>query len=127
VQELSEKNDALQQQVNELKTIILAGTGNNASPQLSTSVILNTASLKQNIPNPFTNSTGIGYTLPQKFTSAQIIITNKNGKTLKAINVSGSGKNMLQVDASTLASGAYSYSLVVDRKIIASKQMMLTK
>ena len=87
----------------------------------------NTNSLQQNIPNPFSHVTTIGYSLSQKFTSAQIVITDKNGKTLKAINISSNGKGSLNVDASTLASGAYQYSLYVDGKLIETKQMVLTK
>ncbi len=110
VQELSQQNDELknqiafqQKQINELKSMILTSNQN------------------------FNHSTTIGYTLPQKFSNAQIIITDKTGKILKAINVSGIGKSSLNIDTSTLASGAYSYSLLVDGKIIGSKQMILAK
>ena len=63
----------------------------------------------------------------KKFTNAQIVITDKSGKTLKEINVSGSCKGSLNVDASTLLSGAYQYSLIMDKKLIATKQMVLAK
>ena len=69
----------------------------------------------------------INYTLPQKFSSAQIVITDKNGKTIKAVNVSGNGKATLKVDASTLTAGAYQYSLMVDGKLISTKQMVIAK
>ena len=65
--------------------------------------------------------------MPQKFTNAQIIITDKKGNTLKAINISGNGKGSLDVQASTLASGAYQYSLIVDGRLIDTKQMILIK
>ena len=85
------------------------------------------AALQQNVPNPFNRSTTINYTLPRKFSSAQIIIADKNGKALKQVRVEGAGKGMLQVNASTLASGAYSYTLYVDGKLIGSRQMVLAK
>jgi len=69
----------------------------------------------------------INYSLPPNFVRAQIIITDKTGKTLKTVTVSGSGKGSLRVDASTLSSGAYQYSLVVDGKLVATKQMVLAK
>jgi len=78
-------------------------------------------------PNPFNSTTKINYTLPQKFTTAQILITDKNGKTLKQQSISGSGKGTMNVDASTLVAGAYNYSLIVDGRVISSKQMVLTK
>ncbi len=39
----------------------------------------------------------------------------------------GNGKGILNVDASILSSGAYSYSLLVDGKLISTKQMVLAK
>lgn len=133
VQELSQKNDELknqlsaqQKQIDDLKAMMLANSQSNNLLQNS-SIVASGASLEQNVPNPFTHSTTINYTLPQKFSNAQIIITDKSGKTLKAVNVSGTGKSSLNVDASTLASGAYAYSLLVDGKLIGTKQMILTK
>jgi hypothetical protein len=112
----------LQKQIDELKAIVLRG-----NPQTGTNTKITNASLAQNIPNPFTNATTIKYTLPSKFTSAQIIITDKNGKQLKQLNISGSASGSLRVDASTLSSGTYAYSLVIDGKIISTKQMVVVK
>jgi hypothetical protein len=58
---------------------------------------------------------------------AQIRITDKNGKVLKLLPVSNAGKGIVHIDAATLAAGAYNYSLIVDGKLIASKQMVLTR
>jgi hypothetical protein len=88
---------------------------------------LSDASLAQNTPNPFINTTTINYVLPQKFTTAQIVITDKNGKQLKRLNIPSAGKGSLNIDASTLSSGTYSYSLIVDGKIIITKQMVLVR
>ncbi len=110
---------SLKSEIDKLKSAIPSGNS------LSTS--LSSASLVQNVPNPFTNATTIKYALPSKFTSAQIIITDKNGKQLKQLNISGSLNGTLRVDASTLSSGTYHYSLVIDGKIISTKQMVVAK
>ena len=131
--------DTLQNQLNDLKAIVLSiqqkqegcspcsSAANNAGATQSYTVITDGVSLQQNIPNPFNHTTIIGYSLPQKFTTAQIIITDNTGKTLKAVDISGSGKGSLNVDAATLLSGAYNYSLIVDGKLIGTKQMILAK
>jgi hypothetical protein len=63
----------------------------------------------------------------QNFETAQIIITDKNRTLLKQSNISGSANGTVQIDASTLSSGTYNYSLVVDGRIITSKQMIVGK
>ena len=134
VQELSKQNDSLknvfteklsaqQKEIYELKEMIVSNQS-TVNSQQSTAVSF--ASLQQNIPNPFSNSTTINYSLPAKFISAKIIITDKNGNALKT-NALSNGKGAINVDATTLASGAYQYSLYVDGKMIASKQFIVSK
>lgn len=150
VQELSKQNDSLNLKIkefenlkienNELKTrltLIEQKLGIASLKEFSTAVTLTGAGLEQNIPNPFSNTTTIRYTLPEKFATAQIVITDMNGKTLKQVNLSnssptggswkGAGKGFVNIDASTLSAGTYNYSLVVDGKLVATKQMVLTR
>jgi hypothetical protein len=145
VQELSSQNDSLKndnvslrKDLDDLKNIVRSIQQQQQSCGCSASVaagsvqqynaaLSNAASLEQNMPNPFTNTTTIGYTLPQKFSSAQIIISDKNGKVLKQLMLSAAGKGSVHVDAAMLASGAYSYALYVNGKFIDSKQMVLAK
>ncbi len=134
-QELSSQNDSLKnenaslrQDFNELKNLVLSiqqkqeqcspCNTSGATAQTYNTTLTDGAALEQNIPNPFK---------AQKFTTAQIMITDKNGKTLKLVTVSGSGKGNLMIDASVLASGAYQYSLLIDGKLIDTKQMVLAK
>jgi hypothetical protein len=133
IDDLQKQLDAQQKEIDEMKammqqcrpcgnasTSVAAGSGYNAT-------VTDIGALEQNVPNPFTNATTIGYSLPQRFSSAQIVITDKNGRSLKQVTISGSGKGKINIDASTLASGAYNYALYVDGKFIASKQMVLAK
>jgi hypothetical protein len=123
VQELSKMNDEKDAKINELETRLskLESTMNVQQTAISS------ASLEQNIPNPFNLTTTINYTLPQQYSAAKIVIVDQTGKVLKEVNISGSGKGSINVDASILASGAYHYSLIVNGKIIESKQMVLTR
>ena len=134
------ENKDLQKQFADIKTLVLqiqraqqqcspcgAVAPINTSAQQYNLTVNNAASLEQNIPNPFTSSTTITYYLPQKFSSAKVIITDKNGKALKQLNIAEPGKGTIHLDAPTLTSGAYNYTLYVDGKQIASKQMMLAR
>lgn len=88
---------------------------------------ISSASVSQNFPNPFFNFTIINYVLPQIYSSAKIIIADKSGKVLKQINISGN-KGSINFNASTtFSSGIYQYSLIVNEKLIDTKQMILSK
>ena len=135
VQELSKANDDkdakiddLQKQLNDLKNLVLQQSSTNGFSQSPSKQIgLSSASLEQNIPNPFSNVTSISYFLPTQISSAKIIVTDKTGKTLKEISLNGGGKGTIQIDASTLSGGAYQYSLFVNNKLIDTKQMVSVK
>jgi hypothetical protein len=121
------KMDSLQKQIDELKAIVLKNNQSSDVSQATIHTTLSDASLEQNTPNPFSNTTSVRYNLPQKFTKAQMIITDKNGKTIKQINISSAGKGLMNIDATALLSGTYNYSLVVDGKVIGTKQMVIAK
>ena len=100
----------------------------NMPKQINTEVTtsLNSASLDQNIPNPPANhATKIGYNVPKGATKAEMIITDNFGKKLKTINLSVMGKGQMNIDTRGLAPGTYSYTLMVDGKMIDTKQMMV--
>jgi len=114
----------LKSEMEELKAMIVSNQSAVNNQQLT---VISAASLQQNIPNPFNHTTTINYILPQQYSSAKIIITDKSGKVLKEVNVTGAGKGNFKLDASTLASGAYQYTLYVDGKLIDTKQMILNR
>jgi hypothetical protein len=115
---LKKQNDNLEQRMTKLETLMNVST---------ITAKISEASLEQNIPNPYNHTTSIGYSLPTQFSSAKIIITDNNGKILKTVNASVKDKGILQLDASSLASGSYNYSLYVDDRLIDTKKMVLTK
>ncbi|MEM1324708.1 MAG: T9SS type A sorting domain-containing protein [Bacteroidota bacterium] len=83
--------------------------------------------LLQNEPNPFHQQTTIHYDLPDTVQSAQLIIRDLNGQVLKTIVLEETTSGQVTLDASTLAAGTYTYSLIVDGQIIQTKQMILTQ
>jgi hypothetical protein len=140
MQALSKMNEDKDAKINELEARLAKleammsaqSTANYKQPRLNDAVgqeaiNLSSASLEQNTPNPFNNTTTINYTLPQTYSSAKIIVVDKAGKVLKEIDISGNSKGSLQVDAPILASGAYHYSLYVDGRLIDTKQMLIAK
>ncbi|MEO8713260.1 MAG: hypothetical protein ABI405_14105, partial [Parafilimonas sp.] len=136
VQQLSAKNDSLvqanasmQSQMNTMQNEIqiLANKQGVDISSASVNASLTSASLSQNVPNPYNNTTSIAYNLPASFSSAQIIVTDNAGKVLKTVIISGQGKGVLHLDGSSLAAGAYNYSLYVDGRMIDTKKMITIK
>lgn len=154
IQELQFKNDSLQSKVNNQDSIntslqnqlnqLLAKINNcctlnetrvtppstNTPSQTSikqTDVVLNDAQsvvLQQNVPNPFAEQTSINYSLPDNTLKAQMLFYNAQGKLIQSTELTQKGKGTLNVFASDLSSGIYTYTLVVDGVIIESKKMV---
>lgn len=82
------------------------------------------AGIGQNIPNPFIGETQIAYNIPEKATSAIMNIYDLNGRLLKSIPISHTGKGRMNVKAEDMPAGTYSYQLVVDNQIIGAKKMV---
>jgi endosialidase-like protein/trimeric autotransporter adhesin len=120
IQQQQNEIDSLKSEIEELKSILL-------SNQSSVNIQISTASLQQNIPNPYNQSTTIGYTLPKTFSSAQIIITDNSGKAIKQIPLSNAQQGSINIKAGILALGSYNYSLIVDGKLIDTKKMVIAK
>ncbi len=121
--------EELQAQVNELKVSIVMPESamNDGFAKLSFTASDDIMLLGQNVPNPFENSTLIPFRLPKDCHNASIMITNRTTAQVVTVIPVSSNEKHIQVDAGTLASGAYSYTLTVDGKIIDTKEMVITK
>lgn len=131
VQELSAENESLRKEVNELKALVekaLGAKASDGSPKgdnavQSTSIAL----LEQNVPNPSDQSTLIRYKLPQKFSSAKIVIADMSQRIVREISLAASDNGAVNVDVSSLSGGTYFYSLIVDGKMVGTKKMIRSK
>lgn len=83
--------------------------------------------LGQNIPNPFDNSTLIPFRIPKDCKDATIMISESaTGKIARVIPVA-CGETQLTLEAGLLPGGNYSYSLIIDGRIISTKGMIIQK
>ena len=85
------------------------------------------ATLGQNNPNPFNESTKIPYSIPATSKKASITFFDNTGKILKSVDINQFGKGTIDLSNTGLPAGSYNYSLVVDGKIIESKKMMVVR
>jgi endosialidase-like protein/type IX secretion system substrate protein len=80
--------------------------------------------LEQNAPNPFAEQTTISYFLPENMIKAQILFYNSQGRLIQSVELNEKGKGQLNVFGKDLSNGIYTYTLVVDGKIIETKKMV---
>lgn len=124
VQELDSESKAKDQKIGNLENrIAKLEEAMNKLIALNNNTQTSTSALKQNTPNPVTNSTAIAYSLPVSTHSAQLLITDAAGKTIKAISLHASGT--VDVNAATWSSGMYNYTLLVDNNIVDTKKMII--
>ena len=82
--------------------------------------------LNQNDPNPFKERTKISYFLPEDSEGAELFILDSNGSILKRVRLT-IGAGIVEVFASNLSPGLYSYSIVVNGKVVDTKKMVASK
>ena len=80
--------------------------------------------LNQNVPNPFAERTIISYSIPANVGKAQIHFYNGMGQLINTVEITERGKGEINVYANDLSTGIYTYSLVADGQIVATKRMM---
>lgn len=124
VQELSKQNDDLQKQIDELKSKMELSEVSDYTEEAGT---LSSATLEQNVPNPFRQQTTIRYTIPSNYHSAILQISDMKGNILKSWSINQVGKGELTIRGEELQSGVYQNTLIVDGKKIDTKQMVITK
>lgn len=83
--------------------------------------------LYQNISNPFSEDTQIGFYIPESVTLAQLCIYNMQGIQLEKILITQRGEGSQKISGSELAAGMYLYALIVDGQEVDTKRMVLIK
>jgi hypothetical protein len=106
-------------QYSSLKSALLATSSTTESAEQ--------ASLDQNAPNPFSQSTQIGFYLPATVNSATLNIYNMSGAPVKTIPILQKGKGSITIVGSELNPGMYLYTLIADGKEVDTKRMILTE
>jgi hypothetical protein len=84
--------------------------------------------LGNNVPNPHDGTTTIPYYVPSAVSRAQLNISDVTGRLVRSIELpSRDVWSQVTLDMSILPSGTYDYSLVLDGRVVATKQMQLVK
>ncbi|HLP11089.1 MAG TPA: tail fiber domain-containing protein [Flavobacteriales bacterium] len=137
IQDLNDRLTALENCINALNLcegpslLPTNNTNGNNTNNTATAVELSDAQsivLDQNVPNPFAEQTTITYSLNEGVQKAQMLFYNAEGKLINSQELTTrAGKSQLNVFANDLSNGVYTYTLVVDGRIIDTKRMVKNK
>ena len=121
----------LVQAIGELKNEILEMRG-GAARKVATNVDgvgegVQVLSLGQNRPNPFGTTTDIEVSVPENVQSAFVYVYDLQGKEVQQVDVTGRGKQNVQLNAAELVDGMYLYSLIADGQVVETRRMIVKK
>jgi trimeric autotransporter adhesin len=126
VQELDAENQKLKEELAELRQMVMDLKNGNVSNN-NLPVNVSSAWLEQNAPNPFNSSTVISYHIPSNAFASYILITDLKGAMIKSIPLKSNGSGQVTLNAGALAAGSYTYSLWINKQLVDSKQMVITR
>lgn len=103
------------------------GTNEEINSQTIELSNVKTIILDQNVPNPFAEQTTITYFIPSDIKLAEMIFYDNSGRVLRTVDNLQPGNGEIKVYAPNLSSGIYSYSILLDGKLIQTKKMVCSK
>jgi len=126
IRHLEQENQVLRNRLAELETkmeqVLGQQPGGDSDP-----VVLTSARLDQNFPNPYDQETAIGLFIPESVQNAELRIINAEGRVMRTIVIDDRGETKQLLAAKALQAGSYFYSLVLDGTPFSTKQMLLLK
>ncbi|MEN0050115.1 MAG: T9SS type A sorting domain-containing protein [Bacteroidota bacterium] len=129
INDLEADNEALRAELDQIKqqmTTLQQMIKNTISDEMHNTVRITSATLQQNAPNPFNETTTINYFIPEGAKNASLQVMDQNGRIIKTIPIQATGNGQITLQANLLSAGTYSYSLVLDGQVMDTKQMVLT-
>jgi hypothetical protein len=129
MQQAMTRMDQFESSLSQCCSSYMPATGQNAVPvnQVSDDTATDAAALDQNVPNPFNASTYIRYYIPATASNAQLLIVNLNGEKMFEYNIGTTGFGKQTITPGQFAPGIYYYTLFVDNKLVATRQMVMTR
>jgi hypothetical protein len=120
IQQQNAKIEQLTRQLNALTASNQDALSSNGSVKLSSASLLS-------VPNPAKSSAKIFYSNIPSSSSAQLLVTDSGGKTIRQLQLSKSSSGSVNIDVSALSVGTYSCSLIVDGKLLITKTIEVAK
>ncbi|MGB3075994.1 MAG: tail fiber domain-containing protein, partial [Chitinophagales bacterium] len=124
MQEQQKQIDQLTKELNELKG---SGSTTLSSSDANKNVTPGESYLLQNAPNPFSQFSQINYSISSNVKNAVIIVHDLNGNIVRSFDNLKTGNGSVSLAAGSLASGTYSYSLILDGTPVETRNFVITR
>jgi hypothetical protein len=124
IKQLHAVNNELLERLERLEACLQNEEPNTANAAV---IPLTSAWIAQNAPNPFSESTRITYFIPEQAQEAALEIVDAGGRMVKSIRIENRGKGEIRLQALNLRAGQYTYSLILDGRMVETQQMVLSK
>lgn len=86
-----------------------------------------TGVLEQNTPNPFSESTIIGYRVPNNCSSAIIKVSASDGTEMRQYHLTPGTKGKIEITGRSFPQGIYHYTLYIDGGAKQTRQFVITR
>lgn len=128
IKAMQEQNQVIQQQHEKIEMLTQKLNGLTASANNSAvNVQLANAYLGQSIPNPAKNTTAISYNNLPSNVNAKLLVFNAQGKMIRQINLNKGKDGSVKLDVSLLSAGTYTYSLLLNERLVETKTMEIVR
>ncbi|MDW8011926.1 MAG: tail fiber domain-containing protein, partial [Bacteroidota bacterium] len=127
---LQQENEDLRRRVERLESLVeqLLRERGSRGGETGGGVQIHDAWLGQNIPNPFEGTTTIPYYIPAGVGRAELVVRDRMGQELRRVELPERGAHgQVTLEMRLLGAGVYEYSLVLDGRVVATKQMTLVR
>ncbi|HEY6977869.1 MAG TPA: T9SS type A sorting domain-containing protein [Chitinophagaceae bacterium] len=124
IQEQQQKIITLEDRIAKLEAALNNGSISSTGSNNIMGKEISGVSLEQNQPNPFNQTTTIRYRIPQNV-AGHINLFDANGTLVKTFKTNESGQAV--ITGNDLKVGTYTYTLVVNGRIAASRKLIVVK
>lgn len=126
IEAVNELRATLQEQQYMLQTYSQQSQRKAQGPAGIDDIATEVASMAQNRPNPFTESTVIEVSVPHTVNEAFVCVYDLQGRQLIRIPIEERGKTAVTISGETLSAGMYIYTLIADGQEVTTRRMILT-
>lgn len=126
ISELDSKVTDLEERLASLEKSLARDGTSTREDVLPTNSAIQSITLSQNRPNPFSEYTTVEYVIPRDTRNAKLDVFSMDGKLMTSYDIQG-GEGKVEIQSNSLQSGTYVYAINIDGANVATNIMIIQK